>query len=134
MKKQLYIVIACVVTLACSKTDDPTPRKDLLTANNWRLTGYLYEDEFEEAEPCGGDNVWTYFIDGAVEIDGGNIPCGSDPASWNGTWSLNDDQTILSSSIAGYDEDEYEIMSLTSSELHLRPTSRQQIQVFESVD
>jgi hypothetical protein len=70
--------------------------KSLSRVQAGALAGYLFDDdEFFGAEPSGADNVWTYFTDGSLVIDGGDIGCGGDPAQWIGTWSLNDDETVF---------------------------------------
>jgi hypothetical protein len=134
MKRLFYLALVSVLAVACGKSDDGPDKKGLLTGTRWKATAYLLNGVEAGLDECITDDIWRFRADGTCEDDEGATKCGpSDPQITEGTWSFKDGETQITIGIHG-DEDDYEILELTATNLKLKLDGQQLEISFESVD
>lgn len=114
MKKKLLLIQAFLIAtiLGSCKKDKDLSREEYLTQNQWKVVemtvdpGFpIYEqdsivgyqtDLWKDTPECTRDNYYDFKSDGTVISDEGPTKCNeSDPQRIEGSWSFNDEKTIL---------------------------------------
>lgn len=117
-----FSLAVMVVMLSCSDDDDDASRTDLLTARAWIATKYEIGGTVADIVECSADDVLDFSKDGKFTITVGALACDDDEKDLQGTWSLKDNDQVLSMTIDGV-TNEGTIVTLTSTTLKLKSTS-----------
>jgi hypothetical protein len=103
----LLLVGSGLLLASCSKkTTDPTPpavdKPALLTAHDWRITGYTMELRGQTSDmyslmTCGGDDYYHFDANGTWRYDDGTVKCSptSPQTRYSGTWRYDARQDYL---------------------------------------
>lgn len=141
MTKQLklWLPILClsviIFTSACQGGEDilnPPTADELLSDDPWLYTAHTIEpgmlqgtfvitDLYAQLDSCDQDNIYSFTSTGVFNLEQGDIRCtpNSDQIIDNGTWTVNDDETVLSLDFSTLDDITYEISELDRKELVL---------------
>lgn len=139
MRKLLFLSLGLATLNACKKDNETTPAAtasptELLTAKNWRLSAYtssfatagaaaVTTDEYEAIPACQRDDFAKFNANKSVLYDVGATKCSAtDAQSETSTWALssNDTKLMLAVPQLGGFPNTYDIISLSSSTLHIR--------------
>lgn len=80
---------------ACNKDKETNPKKEILTAKSWKVSSYKINEEEIALMDCQTDNYLTFNTNGTYTDFVGDIKCSLSETNINGTWSLSDDEKIL---------------------------------------
>lgn len=117
-----FSLAVMVVMLSCSDDDDDASRTDLSTARAWIATKYEIGGTVADIVECSADDILDFSKDGKFTITVGALACDDDEKDLQGTWSLKDNDQVLSMTIDGV-TNEGTIVTLTSTTLKLKSTS-----------
>ena len=113
------IVASVLVLSSCKKDDSP---KDLLTDGAWTAANYEYEDTdgtfIADFENCEKDDTVTFNSDGTFTSSPGSDLCDPDDTSESGTFTLNEEGSVLTWTVDGQSIP-FTVTELTSSRLVL---------------
>jgi hypothetical protein len=93
----LILIILCfvVAVTACQKDKESGSKKEILSANSWKLASYKLNDEEMVLEDCQKDNYLTFNRNGTYTDNTGPILCDNYETNINGTWTLSGDEKTL---------------------------------------
>jgi len=100
----LILIILCfaVAVTACQKDKESRSKKEILTANSWKLASYKLNDEEMVLEDCQKDNYLTFNSNGTYTDNTGPVLCDIYETNFNGTWTLSDNgKTLTLESVQG---------------------------------
>ena len=100
----LILIILClaVALTACQKDKESRSKKEILTANSWKLASYKLNDEEMVLEDCQKDNYLTFNNNGTYTDNTGPVLCDIYETNFNGTWTLSDNgKTLTLESVQG---------------------------------
>jgi hypothetical protein len=123
MKKKLFVCSLLIIAFAICLTIESCKKHDKALnpiIGKWTLTAYIHDgiDVYGTGIPaCLIDDIFTFTSDLTLIVDEGPTKCSpTDPQTTSGTYSLNSDNTQLTTSIAGNSE-VFNIMTLNSTTL-----------------
>jgi hypothetical protein len=98
MIKLIMVLLVAVLCTSCIKNQTPqdltAEKTNILTAGNWRLTDYRYQDAFQSGgysslPDCRKDDLRIFKNDGSYEINEGTSKCNAgDPQSSFKQWKF----------------------------------------------
>jgi hypothetical protein len=124
-----------IITLSLSscKKDNELSKSELLTKQPWKMTVFIEknlstgteQDKFGPMSACYKDDDFVYKPDMSFEANAGTTKC--DPADpevfQTGSWRFKDNETILetviTSGLSTGSTFEYDVISITATELRL---------------
>jgi hypothetical protein len=109
----LFLLVLTLILSSCGKEESAISKKELLTANSWRIISSSSNGLLDKREDCLKDDILTFFVDGKYTIDPEAIKCSPIDKIEIGTWTLSGDEKNLT--ING--EDIMTIIELTKSKL-----------------
>lgn len=117
----LYLIGLMILMSGCQKDDDiQKTRKVLLTTSTWKIISHTIDppiktydndgnptgatsDYYALMADCQKDDTQIFKPDNTIEIDQGPTKCFSEsPQKTYGIWSLNSEETILTTTIMDY--------------------------------
>jgi len=131
-------LLAATLSLSSCETNKdkedvkPATKTEMLTDKSWQLTGLTTNpartiqgkqvtDLFPYVDPCTVDDVLSFAKPNVYRFDEGATKCdNTDPQSLTGTWSFQEDETVLATSFPGYSQNTYNIVTLDNNTLQLR--------------
>ncbi|MEA3444121.1 MAG: lipocalin family protein [Bacteroidota bacterium] len=131
------IIVAIATSLfvfsSCNKDDDEPNKKEMLTANSWKVTAFTLDslgfpilDIYQLMDDCNKDDLTIFNEDGTYESNEGPTKCNdADPqVIEEGTWTFNSDETqIITTSDTTQTMD---IVTLNSSKLAISYTEEEE--------
>ncbi|OGX82747.1 hypothetical protein [Hymenobacter coccineus] len=135
--KTCYLLLLATVALGSCKKDDSAPlRTELLIAKSWRMSADVTTDVasgkttttdvYARLPTCKQDDFLVFNADNSLITDEGLTKCSTTlPQALTGTWSLNDDQTKLTSHAVSYSSFILlaDVVELSPTTLRLRTTT-----------
>lgn len=125
-----FAMLGLLFTSSCNKDneDKATPNREKLLVGAWQMksftvdpaidwfgTGVLVSNIYAQLDACDKDDVTIFEANGVVKYDEGGSKCDpQDPQTETGTWTFNQDKTVLSVKVDG-ETQSWDVSKLESS-------------------